>query len=223
MAYVKYRECVKCKKIELVRKDSKSIQCKSCASSAAGKKAAIIKKSKVMRNPCKHCGELVKSSKAQFCSLKCKSEHSRIDRQCKQCNKIFSINKSVLKTNASGNFCSRPCYEKFMCNGERTTGRGSQWNKIRKEVLADFPFCAVCGTTKQLQVHHITPFRISHDNSKDNLVPLCVKHHKWIEMMFVDTERFGVSAETEIIWKNMIRARQSVTAYIIKGILNAAA
>jgi hypothetical protein len=85
-------------------------------------------------------------------------------------------------------------------------------------VLAGFPFCAVCGTTKRLQVHHIIPFRLTQDNSKANLVPLCVTHHRWIETMFVDTERFGVDACTQEIWRGMIRSKQAVTATTIKEI-----
>ena len=227
-AYVRLRVCSMCGKEENVRKDNLAEVCGRCsrsiaaASGAAKKRAAAI----VSRPKCKNCGEKVKSAKAIFCSVGCKSEHARQDRQCKTCGQTFSLLRSSIgkSTNASGNFCSRKCYNKYLCNGEKTTGRGSQWKRIRGEVISEFPFCAKCGTTKNLQVHHITPFRLTRDNSKENLVPLCAKHHKEIEMMFVETERLGVTPETEMIWRNMIRTRQAATAMaLIEVRRNAAA
>jgi 5-methylcytosine-specific restriction endonuclease McrA len=216
--YARKRVCRGCGRSESVRKDNKSTQCKSCASSAAGKITAAKRKAQAHRPPCENCGQPVKTYRAKFCSVSCKSASARESRICKHCSAEFTVLKSSLKTNASGNFCSRPCYERYLCNGDRTTGRGSQWSKIRSEVLAGFPFCAVCGTTKNLQVHHIIPFRLTRDNSKANLVPLCVTHHRWIETMFVDTERFGIDACTQEIWRGMIRSKQAVTATTIKEI-----
>jgi hypothetical protein len=216
MPYERDRACRNCGKVETVRKDNTATQCKSCASSAAGAVTALKRKSEAHRAPCRNCAEPVKSSRAKFCSVKCKSDASRTTRECKHCSAQFSVLRSALKSNASGNFCSRPCYERYLCNGERVTGRGSQWSKIRAEVIAGFPFCAVCGTTKSLQVHHIIPFRLTRDNSKANLVPLCTKHHRWVETMFVDTERFGVDAVTQEIWRGMIRSKQAITATTIR-------
>jgi hypothetical protein len=36
--------------------------------------------------------------------------------------------------------------------------------------------------------------------------------------MFVDTERFGIDACTQEIWRGMIRSKQAVTATTIKEI-----
>lgn len=225
--YCRERKCDECGNVETVRKDNKAAICGRCLKKRNAIKGAEEKKkiAAESRRECANCAEKVNSARAKFCSVKCKSEYARIERECKHCAKSFSITKSAIKenTNASGNFCSRPCYEKYLCKTGRTTGRGSQWNKIRLEVIRKFPFCAKCGTTKNLQVHHITPFRLTTDNSKENLVPLCTRHHKEIEMMFVETERFGVTQETEMIWRNMIRSMQSVTAYRIKEVINATA
>ncbi len=218
MPYERERTCRICGKVEAVRKDNRSTQCKVCASSAAGAITAEKRRAQVRRNPCSYCAKPVRSSKAKFCSVDCKSAASRTTRGCKHCGAQFSVLKSALKTNASGNFCSRPCYERYLCNGDRVTGRGSQWGKIRAEVLARFPFCAVCGTTKGLQVHHIIPFRLTQDNSKANLVPLCITHHRWVETMFVETERFGVDACTQEIWRGMIRSKQAITATTIREV-----
>lgn len=225
--YRRERKCDGCGKIEMVRKDNKASVCGNCSRKISAAKGAKKKHEKAMarRKPCEFCGEKVKRPAARFCSVKCKSDASRVQRQCKHCGSGFSIPRSLIEgsSNSSGNFCTRACYEKYLCNGERTTGRGSQWKKHRDEAIRRFPFCAKCGTTKNLQVHHITPFRLTRDNTQKNLVPLCVKHHKEIEMMFVETERFGVTPETEMIWRNMIRSMQATTAYRIKEALNATA
>lgn len=122
-------------------------------------------------------------AKEIFCSVKCKKEKQTVIKHCMQCGYEFLIRRSIDngKSNSNGHFCSRDCYEKFLCHNGRTTGRGSQWNKTRKEVLINQPFCALCATTKRLQVHHIIPFRITHDNNKNNLIALCLKHHKFVE------------------------------------------
>ena len=39
----------------------------------------------------------------------------------------------------------------------------------------------------------------------------------------IKTERFGVTQETEMIWRNMLRSMQSVTAFRIKEVKNATA
>lgn len=53
--------------------------------------------------------------------------------------------------------------------------RSPQWPEVRKEHLKKYPKCAVCGSLKKLQVHHITLF--SDDPSLElnpkNLITLC--------------------------------------------------
>lgn len=158
---------------------------------------------------CKNCDKtwfdfLSNDKNKQFCSIKCKSSYSRIDRTCKQCKTTFSICKSVLKTNASGNFCSRYCYTKWLCQTDYIEGRGTQWRKIRNKIIQKTPFCVFCGNKEKLQVHHIIPFRITHDNGEDNLLPLCAKHHKKIETMTHDIELVEKDFERmKIMLKNL--------------------
>jgi 5-methylcytosine-specific restriction protein A len=59
----------------------------------------------------------------------------------------------------------------------------SQWRKLRKEALAEFPYCAICGISKndtKLEVHHKIPPRGNEGLffDKDNLIPLCPLCHK---------------------------------------------
>ena len=114
----------------------------------------------------------------------------RVPRTCKFCEKAFSVPPSVLsgKTNSSANFCSRGCYSSWLCRTGRTTGRGSRWTASSKEALRRAPFCGLCGTRRRLQVHHIVPWRLTRDNGQDNLIPLCVKHHRLVETATVEIE-----------------------------------
>jgi len=61
---------------------------------------------------------------------------------------------------------------------------GSDWNDQRDEALKrDNYVCQYegCNETQCLHVHHINPRRISNDNSLDNLITLCEKHHSIVE------------------------------------------
>lgn len=53
--------------------------------------------------------------------------------------------------------------------------RSSHWAKVRAEHLEREPACAVCGSTKGLQVHHVQPFHLHPEFELDpaNLITLC--------------------------------------------------
>lgn len=61
--------------------------------------------------------------------------------------------------------------------------RSSKWPTFRKHVLEKHPFCAYCGGTEKLQVHHIAPFHLHPELELDetNVIVLCEKpetdHH----------------------------------------------
>jgi len=60
-----------------------------------------------------------------------------------------------------------------------------EWKKRRKEVYArDQWLCRRCGKhcgAKEIQCHHVIPYRISQDDSTGNLVTLCLACHCAIE------------------------------------------
>lgn len=58
-------------------------------------------------------------------------------------------------------------------------GRSRKWPQARKEALKKSPFCAACHDLKDLQVHHIIPFRLRPDLELDqeNLIVLCKHCH----------------------------------------------
>lgn len=181
---------------------------------------------------CVHCGStfyrgLSAQGKENFCSMDCMKAHRNVDRVCKCCGVIFKLPKSRLSANnnASGNFCSRPCYEKWMCNTTKVTGRGSQWTRIRNEVLDAAPFCAICGTTKRkrLQVHHIVPYRLTHSNDKANLIPLCLRCHKTVETITHGPENANSDHQSMFtFFSNLLRERQLLTFMVLRGLKNEA-
>jgi len=217
------RTCCDCGNVDSVRTDYKALRCAACSRKANGAKGsqAIVDAALSREKDCESCGDRHRNKR--FCSVKCKRDSAeRTARECKHCGLAFDVLASTIKTsNASGNFCSRGCYETFLCRTGRVTGRGSQWKRIRAEAIKKAPFCAICGTTKSLQVHHIIPFRISRDNAQNNLIPLCVKHHRWVETILVETESFGFDATSKIAWVGMLKERQMATAAKIMEVIRA--
>lgn len=53
--------------------------------------------------------------------------------------------------------------------------RSPKWKEVRDRFLHLHPFCAVCGTNKKLEVHHIIPVHIdiSKELVESNLITLC--------------------------------------------------
>jgi len=64
--------------------------------------------------------------------------------------------------------------------------RSSKWNKIRKEVLKEYPECQICGSKESLEVHHKIPFHLAPDLEleKDNLITLCDKNNRGCHFVF---------------------------------------
>lgn len=57
--------------------------------------------------------------------------------------------------------------------------RSSHWYSVRQQFVEDHPRCEACGTTGNLNVHHVKPF---HEHPElelepSNLITLCREHH----------------------------------------------
>lgn len=229
------RVCIDCGRVDLVRKDNKSERCVSCSArkNASSKASDFANAAKKRRVPCLcgHCGKAFERTPSQikratsiYCSISCANEIRRVDRTCKCCGKSFQVGRARVygSSNSSGNFCTRACYEKWLCRTSKTTGRGSQWKRIRASLVAKSPFCGWCGTVRQrLQVHHIVPFRLTHDNDNSNLIPLCCSCHKKVELLTVEIEATGISpADMLVVMNTFLRQRQVATAALLKRISN---
>ena len=62
-------------------------------------------------------------------------------------------------------------------NLRRPEKRSSHWRRVRKAHLLLEPACRACGTTDDLQVHHIRPFHLHPELEleQSNLITLCEK------------------------------------------------
>jgi 5-methylcytosine-specific restriction endonuclease McrA len=97
------------------------------------------------------------------------------------------------------------------------SGRGSRWHAARTQAIRTAPFCALCGNFKRLDVHHIIPFRITHDNNQENLIPLCKKHHKVIETIYHDLEAENLELSTLQLWfRNTLSGWQAASRFILR-------
>lgn len=74
----------------------------------------------------------------------------------------------------------------------------------------------------RLHVHHIVPYRLTHDNDNANLIPLCPKCHKNVELVSVGAMNDSGVNPLEImpVIAAMLRYRQYATAQLIKRITN---
>ena len=63
------------------------------------------------------------------------------------------------------------------------SARSGKWPTVRKEHLAKFPACEVCGETKKkIEVHHKMPFHLKPELELDpaNLITLCESMHNGV-------------------------------------------
>lgn len=63
----------------------------------------------------------------------------------------------------------------FLKNKIRYAIRSPKWKKVRTDHLIEFPYCAACGRSKKVEVHHIEPVHINPERELDpnNLITLC--------------------------------------------------
>jgi hypothetical protein len=220
---MRLRTCAECGKAEEVRADNPATRCRACGSRPALAQGHRARSAKRNHETCRHCGRVFPappSNRQHFCSRACQRAEQSVERTCATCGGSFRIARSVLSggTNASGRFCSRSCYERHLCRTPRVNGRGSRWKTIRRAALRQTPFCAFCGKTTHLQVHHIIPFRLTRDNSQTNLIPLCRACHKRVESVFHDVEAVDPPLPvTKLVLFCSIHARRTVTLHMLKS------
>lgn len=215
------RACRECGRTDSVRRDNLSDRCKSCASRESGAKGLATIRARRMFATCIHCGlrypissSVARLARPSYCSRECRSQAVRVARICRACGDGFKVLRSALsgRTNTSGNFCCRRCYEQHLCRTERVSGRGSRWRVHRQEAIRRAPFCALCGRLRNLEVHHIIPFRLTHDNTQANLIPLCKSCHKRTENIFLEVEPTAPDWKlAKLALRSSLKERQVVT------------
>lgn len=204
--YQRLRVCTDCGASEQVREDNKATRCARCSNEMSLAKARSIRYSRTPANTvkCKTCAcvfRSVPSQKAIYCSRACRKEDKTAARTCSQCRSSFRVDRSVtFKTsNSRGNFCSRPCYNAFLHTGVGRFNRGPGWRAARCQAIKLNPFCALCGTSKNLHVHHIVPYRTSRNGDQENLIPLCRRDHKRVEHFFLQLEQLEKGMTPDVL------------------------
>lgn len=58
--------------------------------------------------------------------------------------------------------------------------RSSKWESVQKKFLKNNFYCAACGATNKLNVHHILPFHVypEYELKEENLITLCMSENK---------------------------------------------
>lgn len=58
--------------------------------------------------------------------------------------------------------------------------RSTRWHRVQREHLKVEWWCRYCGTTSNLQVHHVVPFHVdpSHELDASNLLTLCMSTNR---------------------------------------------
>lgn len=160
-----------------------------------------------------HCGSEMERRSRQC--IRCARLENSVERFCARCQGSFRCAKSRLsgKSNARAKFCSIRCYRRHQRRHPRRSKlRGPGWLRARREALRRAPFCAMCGTLRRLQVHHVIPYRLTRDNSQPNLIPLCGRHHKIVENLFVSAEEADASIPgLSAFWQAELRTMQACT------------
>ena len=117
------------------------------------------------RRVCKNCSSYFfayPSDKKECCSRSCWKESIRTERICKKCGVGFSILKSLLETNASGNFCSTNCYYSYLRGihnkdvvvGNKIKYRRSFASAKLKLKSNGIQVCCICGTMRKVLNKH---------------------------------------------------------------------
>ena len=186
------------------------------------------------------------NSSGNFCCRKCYNEYQKtltgsknnhytsIEKNCEWCGKpirVIPYKAAAYKHS----FCSLGCRSRFMAEefrgekspnwkGGSTSSRGN-FEQVKREHFSGAQFCAICGTTKNIHIHHIIPYRLTQDNSVDNLIPLCASHHKKVEnatLKFTEMFDDGSYDVAKFYLNIMLREKQLMTRYVISELMKEA-
>lgn len=145
---------------------------------------------------CTYCGKEIKRTgtrvrERNYCnaSHQLKYEYENGIRQRKPSKKLYKAHKE--KCSGSNN---------YKWNGGRKNWKlirydfyyQTKWQELRLKVYKrDKWICQICNVhcskKNKIQCHHIVPYRISQDNSIENLITLCAKCHKKEEIKYYNS------------------------------------
>lgn len=147
---------------------------------------------------CHTCNKtfLALQKKAKYCTHQCYTKsrfnYHKETRNCIVCNKEFKVFNYVIKRgNDAGKFCSQYCVNSYRTSNKNPNWRGgdiydkvkknAELKKLRPIIREKYNYtCQKCGDKGAnviLDVHHIIPYRLTQDNSLNNLTLLCHSCH----------------------------------------------
>ena len=149
------------------------------------------------------------------------------------CGKEIKVIPAKIKE-YKNHFCSKKCKHEFHI-GKYAQEKNPNWrggyiknrgnfNTVKSLFFKQKQFCAICGTFKYIHIHHIIPYRYTKDNSKNNLIPLCRKHHRefetltWNIIKTYEEKNYENFRSIAFIIQNIIRTKQIQTFNILKKI-----
>jgi hypothetical protein len=150
---------------------------------------------------CEACGkpittEGVKRGAARYCSRKCYADaRSNFTpfTLCEVCGETVERRHR--------RFCSVECFNEWhrgpnhpaWIEGQPTSHSGQTWERFAATIRERDQVCRHCGKPpklpRPLDVHHIIPWPISHDNSPENLIALCRSCHKKADRQYRQTQQ----------------------------------
>lgn len=151
---------------------------------------------------CKGCGDEFevfpyREDTAKFCSKECRK--ARITTFCEVCGEEYEIHPY---REDRTRFCSKGCQWEWVdgqfvgedsprWKGGVSSYRGPEWDEISERARKrDGYRCQTCGISNkvskaiygfELNVHHVTPYRVNENNSMSNLITLCPPCHQRLE------------------------------------------
>lgn len=222
--------CPSCKSIRIARNDyvkTKPGYCRQCTSKMGG---SSQKPSRITGETatCRYCNSqfwrynYLKNSRI-FCSKICGDKHrsiyEKIDKSCLHCNKQFKYTPKP-NSNSVGNYCSITCRNNaYSVYKGGHIGTRPRWKTQRNRFLnLGNNFCFKCGSNSKIHVHHVIPYRISKDDSFNNLVSLCPKCHSSIEKITFKIDR--LPKEKQLLFSAIVHANLQDSWLLFKGMNN---
>lgn len=92
----------------------------------------------------------------------------------------------------------------------RCAERSPKWRTVRKKFLLEHNKCEACGTTKDLEIHHIVPVHIDPtlELEESNLITLCSKSCHLLFGHFMDWKSHNPQVEKDcLMLRDKIRNR----------------
>ena len=73
------------------------------------------------------------------------------------------------------------CLSLAFCLWAIAAERSAKWDSVRDGIVRDHPYCALCSSTEDLEVHHKKPFHLHPELelAPSNCIVLCRHCHWW--------------------------------------------